>query len=130
MNPHWPYPARQTRSCSDKTALGVSSSRRLAIDERTPAEESASRPYLGHGERPKPSPSQGNDLPAPPGSYVFFSICVGLKTIVSPQVLPYTWRTKFSTLIRDVAKTGNSGSGVFDPNHKVYLASIVFIPPE
>jgi hypothetical protein len=39
--------------------------------------------------------------------------------IVSPQVLPYTWRTKFSTLIRDVATTirdvattGNSGSGV------------------
>jgi hypothetical protein len=48
--------------------------------------------------------------------------------IVSPQVLPYTWRTKFSTLIRDVATTirdvattGNSGSGVFDPNHKCLL---------
>ena len=25
--------------------------------------------------------------------------------IVSPQVLPYIWRTKFSTLIRDVATT-------------------------
>jgi len=41
--------------------------------------------------------------------------------IVSPRVLPYTWRTKFSTLIRDVATTGNSGSGVFDPNHKCLL---------
>lgn len=41
--------------------------------------------------------------------------------IVSPQVLPFTWRTKFSTLIADVATTGNSGSGVFDPNHKCLL---------
>jgi hypothetical protein len=44
--------------------------------------------------------------------------------IVSPQVLPSTWRTKFSTLIRDVATTGNSGSGVFDPNHKCLLGII------
>ena len=41
--------------------------------------------------------------------------------IVSPQVLPLGWRTKFSTLIADVATTGNSGSGVFDPNHKCLL---------
>jgi len=54
-----------------------------------------------------------------PGSYVFFSICVGLKTIVSPQVLPYTWRTKFSTLIRDVA-TIETPDLVFS---QVYLAS-------
>jgi hypothetical protein len=38
--------------------------------------------------------------------------------IVSPQVLPFTLRSKFSTLIGDVATTGNSGSGVFDPNRK------------
>src|SRR6516164_6515908 len=43
--------------------------------------------------------------------------------IVSPRVLPYTWRTKFSTLIRDVATTGDSGSGVFDPNRNASLAS-------
>src|SRR5262249_30770048 len=49
----------------------------------------------------------------------FFSICVGLKTIVSPQVLPYTWRTKFSTLIRDVA-TIETPDLVFS---QVYLAS-------
>ena len=41
--------------------------------------------------------------------------------IVSPRMLPYTWRTKFSTLIRDVATTGNSGSGVFDPDRKCLL---------
>jgi hypothetical protein len=41
--------------------------------------------------------------------------------IVSPQVLPFTWRNKFSTLIGDVATTGNSGSGVFDPNRKCLL---------
>jgi len=41
--------------------------------------------------------------------------------IVSPQLLPYTLRNKFSTLIGDVATTGNSGSGVFDPNRKCLL---------
>src|SRR5262245_36260556 len=41
--------------------------------------------------------------------------------IVSPQVLPFTLRNRFSTLIGDVATTGNSGSGVFDPNRKCLL---------
>jgi hypothetical protein len=41
--------------------------------------------------------------------------------IVSPQLLPYTLRSKFPTLIADVATTGNSGSGVFDPHHKCLL---------
>jgi len=36
-------------------------------------------------------------------------------------VLPFTLRNKFSTLIGDVATTGNSGSGVFDPNRKCLL---------
>ena len=44
--------------------------------------------------------------------------------VVSPRVLPFTWRTKFSTLIRDVATTGDSGSGVFDPNRKCLLGII------
>jgi hypothetical protein len=44
--------------------------------------------------------------------------------IVPPQVLPFTLRTKFSTLIRDVATTGDSGSGVFDPNRKCLLGII------
>ena len=43
--------------------------------------------------------------------------------IVSPQVLPFTWRNKLSTLIADVATTGNSGSGVFDPITNACLAS-------
>jgi hypothetical protein len=40
--------------------------------------------------------------------------------IVAPQLLNFTWR-KFSTLIGDVATTGNSGSGVFDPDRKCLL---------
>jgi hypothetical protein len=44
--------------------------------------------------------------------------------IVSPQLLPFTWRNKFSTLIGDVATTGNSGSGVFDPNRKCLVGII------
>ena len=44
-----------------------------------------------------------------------------LSHIASPQLLPFAMRTTFSTLISDVASTGNSGSGVFDPNHKCLL---------
>jgi hypothetical protein len=36
------------------------------------------------------------------------------STIISPQLLPPNLRAKFSTAIKDVATTGNSGSGVFD----------------
>ena len=42
--------------------------------------------------------------------------------IISPRVLPSaSWRIKFQTLIGDVAGTGNSGSGVFDPNRRCLL---------
>ena len=41
--------------------------------------------------------------------------------IISPVILPFPLRSKFSTLIADVATTGNSGSGVFDPNHECLL---------
>jgi Trypsin-like peptidase domain len=40
--------------------------------------------------------------------------------IIAAQVLPFAMRGKF-TLIGDVATTGNSGSGVFDPNRKCLL---------
>jgi hypothetical protein len=46
--------------------------------------------------------------------------------IVAPQVLQFTLRHKFSTLIGDVATTGNSGSGVFDPNRKCLLVTRTF----
>jgi hypothetical protein len=46
---------------------------------------------------------------------------VSRSHIVAPQVLPFTFRSKFSTLIGDVATTGNSGSGVFDSNRKCLL---------
>src|SRR5262249_4520748 len=41
--------------------------------------------------------------------------------IVSPQILPLEFRSKFWSLIGDVDSTGNSGSGVFDPNRKCLL---------
>src|SRR6516164_1787962 len=41
--------------------------------------------------------------------------------IMSPQLLPPDVRTKFSTVISDVATTGNSGSGVFDAGAKCLL---------
>jgi hypothetical protein len=40
--------------------------------------------------------------------------------IVSPKLLEFTFQ-RFSTLIGDVATTGNSGSGVFDPDRKCLL---------
>jgi hypothetical protein len=44
--------------------------------------------------------------------------------IMSPQLLPLDVRTKFPTVIRDVATTGNSGSGVFDAGTKCMLGIV------
>jgi trypsin-like peptidase len=41
--------------------------------------------------------------------------------IMSPQWLPPAYRIRFSTVISDVATTGNSGSGVFDAGQKCLL---------
>jgi trypsin-like peptidase len=41
--------------------------------------------------------------------------------IMSPSLLPPTYRIRFPTVIRDVATTGNSGSGVFDAGQKCLL---------
>ena len=41
--------------------------------------------------------------------------------VVSPLSLPRDVRKRFSTAIKDVATTGNSGSGVFDANLKCLL---------
>jgi hypothetical protein len=41
--------------------------------------------------------------------------------VMSPQLLPLDARRRFSTVISDVATTGNSGSGVFDAGRKCLL---------
>jgi Trypsin-like peptidase domain len=41
--------------------------------------------------------------------------------IISPQLLPPRLRTKYATMISDVATTGNSGAGVFDAWRKCLL---------
>jgi len=41
--------------------------------------------------------------------------------IMSPKLLPPAYQTRFSTVISDVASTGNSGSGVFDAGLKCLL---------
>ena len=46
------------------------------------------------------------------------------STILSPQLLPADVQTKFPTLIKDVATTGNSGSGVFDARRQCLLGII------
>jgi hypothetical protein len=41
--------------------------------------------------------------------------------VLPPNVLPAHTQTRFATVIRDVDTTGNSGSGVFDLEHKCLL---------
>jgi hypothetical protein len=41
--------------------------------------------------------------------------------VMSPWLLPPAYRMRFSTVISDVATTGNSGSGVFDAGQKCLL---------
>ena len=43
------------------------------------------------------------------------------STIAAPAVLPAFYQRRFPTLIKDVATTGNSGSGVFDATKKCLL---------
>jgi hypothetical protein len=58
-----------------------------------------------------------------PGEPVIVAISEGTARshIMSPLTLPFSIPRKFSTLIRDVATTGNSGSGVFDAGNKCLL---------
>jgi S1-C subfamily serine protease len=43
------------------------------------------------------------------------------STIAPPSVLPPHYQQRFPTLIKDIATTGNSGSGVFDATRKCLL---------
>ena len=46
---------------------------------------------------------------------------IAQSTIMSPRLLPPDVRTRFTTVISDVATTGNSGSGVFDADRGCLL---------
>ena len=46
---------------------------------------------------------------------------IARSRIISPRVLSRDMRAKFPTVIGDVARTGNSGSGVFDAHNKCLL---------
>jgi S1-C subfamily serine protease len=63
------------------------------------------------------------EKPPWPGEPVIVAIpeSTARSRVVSAQLLPLDVRTKFPTLIRDVATTGNSGSGVFDAGSKCLL---------
>ena len=63
------------------------------------------------------------EKPSWPGEPVIVAIpeSTARSRIISPQLLPLNVRTKFPTVIRDVATTGNSGSGVFDAGTKCLL---------
>jgi Trypsin-like peptidase domain len=58
-----------------------------------------------------------------PGEPVIVAIPEGTARshIMLPALLPANLRERFSTVIRDVATTGNSGSGVFDAGQKCLL---------
>ena len=63
------------------------------------------------------------ERPPWPGEPVIVAVPEGTarSRIMSPQLLPRDVRTKFPTVISDVATTGNSGSGVFDAGSKCLL---------
>jgi hypothetical protein len=63
------------------------------------------------------------NAPAWPGDPVIVMDHYGATRshIISPQILQFTLRSKFSTLIEDVTTTGSSGSGMFDPRRKCLL---------
>jgi hypothetical protein len=58
-----------------------------------------------------------------PGEPVIVAIPEGTARshIMLPALLPVQLQKRFSTVIRDVATTGNSGSGVFDAGQKCLL---------
>jgi S1-C subfamily serine protease len=66
------------------------------------------------------------EKPPWPGEPVIVAIpeSTARSRVVSAQLLPLDVRTKFPTVIRDVATTGNSGSGVFDAGAKCLLGII------
>jgi hypothetical protein len=49
---------------------------------------------------------------------------IARSRVMSPYSLPPNLSSRFGTVIRDVATTGNSGSGVFDENGKCLLGII------
>jgi len=49
---------------------------------------------------------------------------VGRSQVMSPSLLPPSVPARFQTVIRYVAETGNSGSGVFDANRKCLLGIV------
>jgi hypothetical protein len=61
-----------------------------------------------------------------PGEPVIVAIPEGTarSRIMLPSLLPAQFQKRFSTVIRDVATTGNSGSGVFDAGQKCLLGII------
>ena len=68
-----------------------------------------------------------------PGEPVIVAVPEGTARshVMSPQLLPYNMRRRLSTVINDVATTGNSGSGVFDAGNKCLLGIMsrkIFVP--
>jgi hypothetical protein len=69
-----------------------------------------------------------------PGEPVIVAIPEGTARshIMLPSLLPAKYQKRFSTVISDVATTGNSGSGVFDAGQKCLLGIMsrkIFVPP-
>ena len=61
-----------------------------------------------------------------PGEQVVVATPHGIAAshIIAPSALPKTLNSKFATAIADVAKVGNSGSGVFDPSRGCLMGII------
>ena len=73
------------------------------------------------------------ETPPWPGEPVIVAVPEGTarSRIMSPQLLPKNVRSRFPTVISDVATTGNSGSGVFDAGNKCLLGIMsrkIYVP--
>jgi hypothetical protein len=81
-----------------------------------------SRPAQAPGRRAQ-APDAAVRRPPWVGEPVIVAIPEGTarSRIVSPYLIAKDYRSRFSTLIGDVATTGNSGSGVFDATRKCLL---------
>jgi S1-C subfamily serine protease len=73
------------------------------------------------------------EKPPWPGEPVIVAIpeATAPSHVMSPLLLPYNMRRRLPTVIRDVASTGNSGSGVFDAGNKCLLGIMsrkIYVP--
>ena len=126
----WNKAAFETKSLNDAVkALGgaaPSESKDIAINSPDIAENGAVVPFTVSSKLPKTESIALLVEKNPNILTATFAIPEGTARshIMLPSLLPAQFQKRFSTVIRDVATTGNSGSGVFDAGQKCLLGIV------